>query len=59
MSVVRKLVSIDSTDVKYLQENAISLSMLVRNNIRRLKENGTSSKEEPFSNLVRPTNDIT
>jgi len=57
MSVVRKLVSIDSTDAQYLQENSISLSMLVRNNIRKLKENGSVLKEEPFSNQARSTYD--
>jgi len=57
MSVIRKLVSIDSLDAQFLRENSISLSMFVRNNIRKLKENGSSLKEEPFSNLVRSTND--
>jgi len=57
MSVVRKLVSIDSSDAQYLQENSISLSMFVRNNIRKLKENGSVLKEEPSSNLCEATYD--
>jgi len=57
MSVVRKLVSIDSTDAQYLRENSISLSMLVRNNIRKLKENGSVLREEPSSNQTRSTYD--
>jgi len=57
MSVVRKLVSIDSTDAQYLQENSISLSMFVRNNIRKLKETGSTLKEEPASNQERSTYD--
>ncbi len=57
MSVVRKLVSIDSTDAQYLRENSISLSMLVRNNIRKLKETGSVLTEEPASNQERSTYD--
>jgi len=57
MSVVRKMVSIDRADAEFLKENSISLSKFVRNNVRKLKENGSVLKEEPFSNLVRPAND--
>jgi len=55
MSVVRKMVSIDRSDADYLKENAISLSMFVRNNIRKLKETGSALQVEPASNLVRST----
>jgi len=57
MTVVRKLVSIDSTDAQYLRENSISLSMLVRNNIRKLKETGSALQVEPASNQERSTYD--
>jgi len=40
--IVRKMVSLDEEDVDYLQINSISLSKLVRNNIRKLKESGLS-----------------
>jgi len=36
--IVRKMVSLDQEDVDFLQSNSISLSKLVRNNIRKLKE---------------------
>ena len=36
--IVRKMVSLDKEDVDFLQSNSISLSKLVRNNIRKLKE---------------------
>jgi len=38
MSIVRKMISMDREDAEYLQINSISLSKLVRNNIRKLKE---------------------
>ena len=57
MSVVRKMVSIDRCDADYLKDNAISLSQFVRINVRKLKETGSTLKEEPASNLVRSTND--
>jgi len=36
--IVRKMISMDVEDANYLQTNSISLSKLVRNNIRKLKE---------------------
>jgi len=38
MSVVRKMVSMKIEDVEYIEMNSISLSKLVRNNIKKLKE---------------------
>jgi len=57
MSVIRKLITIDSSDAQYLRENSISLSMFVRNSVRKLKETGSSFKVEPVSNLARSTYD--
>jgi len=58
MSVVRKMISMNPEDFEYLQSNSISLSKFMRNNVKKLKETGSTLKEEPASNLVRPTNDI-
>jgi len=56
MSVIRKLISIDESDAEYLRNNSISLSMFVRNSVRKLKETGSTLKEEPASNLLRSYN---
>ena len=57
MSVVRKMVSIDRADAEFLKSNSISLSQFVRNNVRKLKETGSTLKEEPASNQARSTYD--
>jgi len=38
MSIVRKMISIKEEDVEFLKYNAISLSQLVRNDIRKRRE---------------------
>jgi len=57
MSVVRKMISMNPEDFEYLQSNSISLSKFMRNNVKKLKETGTSFKVEPVSNLARSTYD--
>ena len=57
MSTVRKMISMNQEDVEYLQSNSISLSKFMRNNIRKLKETGSTFKVEPASNLARSTYD--
>ena len=57
MNVVRKMVSIDRADAEFLKSNSISLSQFVRNNVRKLKENGSVLREEPSSNQTRSTYD--
>jgi len=42
MSIVRKMISMEKEDADYLLSNSISLSMFVRNNIRKLKESDLS-----------------
>ena len=49
MSVVRKMISLNPEDVEYLQDNSISLTKFVRNNIRKLKETDSVSKPKPVS----------
>jgi len=44
MSVIRKMVSMNAEDVEFMEMNSISLSKLVRNNIKKLKE--THSPEQ-------------
>jgi len=44
MSIVRKMVSMNPEDAEFIEMNSISLSKLVRNNIRKLKE--THSPEQ-------------
>jgi len=50
MSTVKKMISMQKEDVEYLQDKSISLSMFMRNNVRKLKETGSPSKVEPASN---------
>ncbi len=57
MSVVRKMISMKEEDVEFLQSNSISLSKFMRNNIRKLKETGSTLKDEPVSNQARSTYD--
>ena len=52
MSVVRKMISLKAEDVEYLQDNSISLSKFVRNNIKKLKETDSVSKPKPVSILT-------
>jgi len=49
MSVVRKMISLKPEDLEYIQDNSISLSKFVRNNIKKLKETGPSVQENPAS----------
>jgi len=49
MSVVRKMISLKPEDVEYLQDNSISLSKFVRNNIRKMKETDSASNSKPVS----------
>jgi len=44
MSIVRKMVSMNPEDVEFIEMNSLSLSKLVRNHIKKLKE--TSSPEQ-------------
>jgi len=48
MSIVRKMVSMNPEDVEYLQTNSISLSMLVRNHIKKLKETHSPEQASQF-----------
>jgi len=38
MSTVKKIISMHLEDVEYLEQNSISLSKFVRNNVKKLKE---------------------
>jgi len=51
MSVVRKMISLKPEDVEYLQDNSISLSKFVRNNIKKMKETDSACNPKPVSVL--------
>ena len=49
MSVVRKMISLKEEDAEFLQDNSISLSMFVRNNIKKMKETDSACNSKPVS----------
>jgi len=49
MSVVRKMISLKPEDLEYIQDNSISLSKFVRNNIKKMKETDSASNSKPVS----------
>jgi len=51
MSVIRKMISLKEEDLEYIQDNSISLSKFVRNNIKKLKETDSASNLKPVSVL--------